>query len=85
MQDPEFFTGRVDAQIAQGCFMIEQDGTRDGIFCHQRNVIRKRFLRPDDRVRFRLIPSERKPGTVEAVDVELIGHTVAMQRDGGEL
>jgi hypothetical protein len=78
----EFYTGRVDVRIAQGCWIIEQDRTRDGIFCHQRNVIKRRFLRPDDRVRFRIIPSERKLGEVEAVDVELIGHTITVQRGG---
>jgi hypothetical protein len=83
MSDNEFITGRVDAQIAQGCWIIEQDQTRDGIFCHQRNVIKRKFLRPDDRVRFRIVASPRKPGEVEAADVEIIGHTVAMQRNGG--
>jgi cold shock CspA family protein len=73
------FTGIVVSSGSRGFWFIEQDNTRDCIFCHQNNVVRKKFLHMNDRVRFNLAPNPRRPGEMEAVDVEIIGLTVARQ------
>ena len=73
------FTGTVTAIGGSGFWFIEQDQTRDNIFVHQRNVVRKKFLHVNDRVRFNLTPSPRIAGEMEAVDVEIIGLTSARQ------
>ena len=70
-------TGTVINSVGAGCWVIEQDATRDCIFVHQRNVIRRKFLHENDRVRFNLAPNPRTPGEDMAVDVEIIGFTVA--------
>lgn len=72
-------TGTVVNAIGAGCWAIEQDQTRDCIFCHQRCVVRRKFLHVNDRVRFNLAPNPRKPGEEMAVDVEIIGLNVARQ------
>jgi hypothetical protein len=73
------FTGTVAAQVGQGCWIIEQDGTRDCIWVHQRHVVRKKFLHVQDRVRFSLIPHVKNPNEVMADEVEIIGLMVARQ------
>jgi len=73
------FTGTVVNAIAEGCWAIEQDETRDCIFVHQRDVARRKFLHLKDRVRFNLAPNPRKPGEEMATDVEIIGLRIAIQ------
>jgi hypothetical protein len=73
------FTGLVVTDSGRGYWWIEQDHTRDCIFCHQRYVVRRKFLHPGDRVQFNLQPSPDRPGHFMATDVEIIGFTVARQ------
>jgi cold shock CspA family protein len=72
-------TGIVVAAGGRGFWFIEQDLTRDCIFVHQNSVIGKKYLRVNDRVRFNLTPNPRKAGEMQAVDVEIIGLTLARQ------
>lgn len=73
------FTGIVVAASGRGFWFIEQEGTRDCVFVHQRNVVGKKVLHRNDRVRFNLAPNPRKPGELEATDVEIFGVTIAHQ------
>jgi cold shock CspA family protein len=77
-------TGRVVSEVVRGrgCWFIEQDHTRDCIFVHQKHVVRRKFLHINDRVQFNLAPNPIKPGEVMAVDVEIVGVTIALQRGG---
>jgi hypothetical protein len=76
------FTGTVVGDAGRGCFFLEQDDTRDRIFCHQRFVVRKKYLHIKDRVRFNLVPNPLKPGEEMAVDVEIIWPIIARQTSG---
>ena len=74
------FTGIVVAASGRGFWFIEQDqNLRDCIFIHQNSVVGKKYLRVNDRVRFNLAPNPRKVGEMQAVDVEIIGLTIARQ------
>lgn len=73
------FTGVVVSDGNRGFWFIEQDQTRDCVFVHQRNVRRNKFLHRNDRVRYNLAPNPRRPGEMEAVDVEIFGVTIARQ------
>jgi cold shock CspA family protein len=72
-------TGTVVGHAGQGCFFIEQDQTRDRIFCHQRHVVREKYLHLKDRVRFNIAPNPKRPGDEMAVDVEIIWPIIARQ------
>lgn len=71
------FTGTVVECLGRGCYLIEQDETRNCVFAHQRNVYRRKFLHRDDRVRFNISPSLRKTGDFEATEVQVIGLTAS--------
>ena len=73
------FTGTVVAEVGRGCWVIEQDLTRDCIWVHQRHVVRRKFLHVNDRVRFNLIPHIKQPDEVMADAVEIVGLVVARQ------
>jgi hypothetical protein len=73
------FTGIVAEVLGHGCWLIEQDLTRDCIWVHQRYVVRRKFLHLNDRVRFSLITHVKTPNEVMADEVEIIGLTVARQ------
>jgi hypothetical protein len=73
------FSGIVAEEVGRGCWLIEQDQTRDCIWVHQRFVIRRKFLRVNDRVRFNIAPNPRRPDEVMATDVEIVGISVARQ------
>lgn len=72
-------TGTVVHAGGRGFWFIEQDLTRDCIYVHQNNVVGKKFLHINDRVRFNLAPSVTKPGEMQAVDVEIVGLMIARQ------
>ena len=69
----------VTDHVASGCWLIEQDFTRDCVFVHQTNVVRRKFLHINDRVRFHKVPNPRTPGEDMAIDVEIVGITVVRQ------
>lgn len=74
------FTGIVVAASGRGYWFIEQDQTRDCLFVHQRDVVGKKYLRVNDRVRFNVIPNPQSKSCSTdhmAVDVEIIGLTIA--------
>jgi cold shock CspA family protein len=71
--------GTVVNSVGAGCWVIEVDGTRDCVFVHQRYVVRRKFLHENDRVRFNLASNPRTPGENMAVNVEIVGFTVAIQ------
>jgi len=73
------FTGTVIQPAGLGCWLIEQDLTRDCIFAHQRHVKGRKFLHVNDRVHFVLIPNSRRPGNMMADEVEIVGLMVARQ------
>jgi cold shock CspA family protein len=73
------FTGTVVECLGRGCYLIEQDETRNCVFAHQRNVYRRKFLHVNDRVTFTVSPSTHKPGAEEATDIQIIGLTIARQ------
>jgi len=77
------YTGTVINEVGRGCWVIEQDQTRDCIWVHQQYVVRKKFLHVFDRVRFNLIPHVNRPNEMMAGDVEIIGLMVARQTSGG--
>jgi hypothetical protein len=72
-------SGTVVQSAGLGCWLIEQDFTRDCIFVHQRYVKGRKFLHVNDRVRFNLTPNPRKPGEVMADDVEIVGLMITRQ------
>ncbi len=74
------FEGTVLQTIALGCWLIEQDLTRDCVFVHQKFVVGRKWLHVKDRVRYNLAPNPRREGEMMATDVEIIGLTVAIQR-----
>ena len=76
----ESFLGSVITEGARGYWFIEQDQTRDSLFVHQSHVKDHKVLHLNDRVRFNVVPNPRKPGEFMATDVEIIGHTIAIQR-----
>lgn len=76
------FTGTVVNAVGRGCWVIEQDATRDCIWVHQRHVARRRFLHVNDRVKFNIISNPRKPDEVMADAVEIVGLMVARQTSG---
>jgi cold shock CspA family protein len=71
--------GTIVSASERGFWFAEADSTHQSIFIHQRNVKGRRFLHVNDRVRFDLAPSLIKPGEVEAVNVEVIGHVNGRQ------
>jgi hypothetical protein len=73
------FNGIVVSDSGRGFWWIEQELTRDCIFVHQNNVVGKKFLHVNDRVKFNLAPNPKKPGEMMAVDVQIIGLTIARQ------
>jgi hypothetical protein len=79
---PMKFTGIVVAASGRGYWFIEQDQTRDCLFVHQRDVVGKKYLRVNDRVRFNRIPNTNPKYSTGfmAVDVEIIGLTIARQK-----
>jgi cold shock CspA family protein len=72
-------TGLVVQKGGNGFWFIEQDFTRDSHFVHQRSVVKRKFLHVGDRVRFNIAPNPYKSGETHAVDVEIIGITIARQ------
>ena len=76
------FSGVIVSPAGQGCWFIEQDLTRDCVFVHQKHVTRKKYLHLNDRVQFDLAPNPLKPGEMMAVDVEIVGLTIARQTSG---
>jgi hypothetical protein len=83
------FTAIVVSEVGRGCWVAEQDQTRDCIWIHQRFVVGRKFLHINDRIRFNLAPNPRKLGEEMAVDVEIVGLTLARQvsapKSGGAL
>jgi hypothetical protein len=79
------YTGLVIDVVGRGCWVIEQDQTRDCIWVHQRHVKGRKFLHVRDRVKFNIIPDLRKPNAVMADEVEIIGLMVARQISGTEV
>lgn len=73
------FTGIVVQESGRGYWWIEADATRDCVWVHQQYVVGKKFLHLNDRVQYNLAPNPRKPGSMMAVDVEIVGVTVARQ------
>lgn len=73
------FTGIVLVSVGHGCWLIEQDHTRDCIWVHQRHVVKRKFLHINDRVQFNLVPHIKDPNEMMADAVEIIGLTIARQ------
>lgn len=73
------FTGLVVQESGRGFWWVEQDSTRDCVWVHQRYVSGRKFLHLGDRVRYKIADNPRRPGEKMAVDVEIIGFTVARQ------
>lgn len=73
------FTGIVVAVSGRGYWFIEQDQTRDCLFAHQRDVVGTKYLHLNDRVRFNIAPNPKSATELMAIDVEIVGVTIARQ------
>jgi hypothetical protein len=73
-------TATVVYDSGRGYWFADADSDHERIYIHQRDVIKKRFLKVNDRIRYELYPSDKHPGEVRAVNVEVVGHTIAVQR-----
>ena len=58
----------------KGFFFAEVDDTHESIFIHIRNVERRRYLKPGDRIDFDVVPNPRKSGEVEGINVKWLGN-----------
>jgi cold shock CspA family protein len=74
------FYGTVVTASNRGFWFIERDDDHRSIFCHQRNVLKHRYLHVGERVRFDTQPSKTQPDDIEAIHVEVIPVTIAVQR-----
>jgi len=73
-------TATVVFNSGKGYWFADADTTHDRIYIHQKDVVRKRFLKVDDRIQYDLAPSLTQPGEERAVHVKVIGHVIAIQR-----
>jgi hypothetical protein len=76
-------TATVVYDSGRGYWFADADSDHERIYIHQRDVIKKRFLKVNDRIRYELAPSDKHPGEVRAVNVEVCGRVIARQVGAG--
>jgi cold shock CspA family protein len=74
--------GTITFVSGKGWYFCESDADHTAVFIHAKFVDGRRCLKVDDRVSFDLVPCERKPDSVEGINVKYLGHTIARQVSG---
>jgi cold shock CspA family protein len=73
------YTATIVFDSGRGFWFAESDTDHERIFVHQRDVVRKRFLKVNDRISYELAPSVTMPNEMRAVNVTVIGRVIARQ------
>jgi cold shock CspA family protein len=67
------YTATVVWDSGKGFWFADSDLDHERIFIHQRDCVRRRFLKINDRISYELAPSLSMPNEMRAVNVTVIG------------
>jgi cold shock CspA family protein len=74
--------GLITFVSGKGWYFVENSADHSAVFVHQNQVENQRYLKIDDRISFRVVPSTTHLGKTMATDVKYLGHTIARQVSG---
>jgi cold shock CspA family protein len=75
-------TGIIVFESGKGWWIVEVDGTSEGVFVHHSQVADHRYLHLNDRIEFSITPNPKRPGQNEARNARYIGHVIVRQTSG---